>query len=205
MNLEGASAILAGFLFFGVAAGVERFLGMGPGGSALLEELGKALLLAAFCGPLVPALRQGGSPREVRVRLLRLARRLSLGLVAVAVFAGVENLAYLFAFPEAGVLARLAWSVPVHLAAGLGQALGFLLLFSRLEGGRGRSAMAWLAAAGGLCLAAAWHAGANLLVSGPLSPRAFTVGAVAANLLCLALLVQFLKHAYLGGFLHGSD
>jgi len=205
VKLEGAAAVLAGFLLYGLAAGIEAFAGTGPLVAATVEELGKASLLLGFCWQGWKGGPERNPRREARGRLLRLARRLSLGLVAVAVFVGVENLAYLAAFPEAGVLARLLWSLPVHLVAALVEALGFLLVFRRLAGGRRPGLAGAALGSGGLVLAWAWHLGANLLVSGRLTPKVFTAGVVIANLLFLVLMMQFLRKAYLGGFLHGAD
>ena len=130
--MDGALAVLTGLLLYGGAVGSETVLGTNLSGSALLEELGKALLLLAFgwCGTA----RAGHLSRQGRARARGLARGLSLGLVAIGVFAGIENLAYLLAFREAGVLARLFWSLPVHLVAGLLEALGVVFLFRCLAG-----------------------------------------------------------------------
>ena len=205
MKLEGVAAVLAGLLLYGAAAGIEAFAGTGPVAAATVEELGKAALLLGFCWLDRDTVRERNPRREARGRRLRLARRLSLGLVAVTVFVGVENLAYLAVFPEAGVLARLLWSLPVHLTAALLEALGLLLLFDRLAArGRRRLAGVFLGL-GGLGLAWAWHLGANLLVSGRLTSPVFAAGVVVANLCFLVLMVQFLRKAYLGGFLHGAD
>ena len=136
---------------------------------------------------------------------MALARGLSLGLVAVAVFAGAENLAYLIAFQEAGVLARLLWSLPVHLVAALAEALGVLLLF-RWRGSGPAEARGRLPLVGepvpGLRLAPGRQP-ARLRITSPLRPS--RLGVVIANLLFLVLLLQFLRQAYLGGFLHGAD
>ena len=203
--MDGVLAVLTGLLLYGGAVGSETVLGTNLSGSALLEELGKALLLLTFgwCG----IARAGHCSRQGRARALGLARGLSLGLVAIGVFAGIENLAYLLAFREAGVLARLFWSLPVHLVAGLLEALGVVFLFRGLAGERRPRARVggvslWLSS---LCLAFAWHRGANLLISAELAPSAFLGGIVLANLLFLFLMAQFLKQAYLGGFLHGAD
>lgn len=195
----------AGGLLFGAAAGLEGRLGAGPLLSALLEEAGKVTLLLLFGGLGQGPARGLATRRETRSRGLALARGLSLGLVAVTVFAGAENLAYLLAFPEFGVLERLLWSLPVHLVAGLLEALGVLFLFRWLET---KSGFRWRAAGlasclGALGLAVCWHGAANLLAAE--HPAAVPGGAVVAFLLFLVLLPQFLGRAYLGGFLHGTD
>jgi len=139
-----------------------------------------------------------------------MARGLSLGLVAITVFIGVEHLAYCAAFPEAGILTRLLWSLPVHLVAALVEALGALALLQQVNAeaeGRpwARALRGPGACCGALALAAAWHGGANLLVSGRLALPVFVTGACLAHLLFLILLSRFLTQAYLGGFLHGAD
>jgi hypothetical protein len=204
---DGVLAVTAGLLLYAVAAGLETVLRTGLWSSTLLEELGKAVVLLVFGGTWRNTARAGRTVRQARSRALGLARGLSLGLVAIAVFAGAENMAYFLAFREAGVLARLFWSLPVHLVAGLVEALGTVLLFRCLErkpGFRARlgGMSLWFSS---LCLACAWHGGANGLVSGHLASSTFLGGIVIANLLFLVLLSQFLKQAYLGGFLHGAD
>jgi drug/metabolite transporter (DMT)-like permease len=95
----------------------------------------------------------------------------------------------------------------VHLVAALAEALGVLFLFRNLEGKRTlrRTLVGISLGFASLCLAGAWHMGANVLVSERLDPMVFAAGVVSANLLFLLLLSQFLKQAYLGGFLHGAD
>lgn len=195
---EALVAVTAGLALYGAAAGLGTAGGGGPVFSALLEELLKAALLLGFGWA---GRRMGGedNPRRLaRCRALGLARGLSLGLVAVTVFAGAENLAYLAAYREAGVLARLLWSLPVHLVAALLEALGVLCLF------RGRLAGSAFGC-GLVALAMGWHAAANLLAAHRLAFPAFAGGVAVANLLFLILLLQYLRHAYLGGFLHGAD
>lgn len=213
--LEGLAAGIAGLALYGAAAGIEIALGSGPAAAALLEELGKAglLLLSGWLGIRTRAewtKRERNPARRARSQALALARGLSLGLVAIALFAGIENVAYLIAFPEAGVLGRLLWSLPVHLVAALLEALGAVFLFThpatRIEAHRPlRSLTGPLVWTGALVLATAWHLSANLLASGRLTFPLFTTGVVIAHLLCLALLFRFLRQAYLGGFLHGAD
>jgi hypothetical protein len=127
------------------------------------------------------------------------ARGLSLGLAAVAVFVIAENLAYFSAFPEAGILKRLLWSMPGHLVAALLEALGALGLLRR------RDRWGGLLAGLSLGLAISWHGALNLLASGTLTLQVFAAVALLANLLLLGLLHLFLDRAYLGGFLHGAD
>lgn len=205
-SLDAALAGLAGCLLFGAAASVERGLGLGPKGSACLEELGKSVLLLAFGWFSQGAFLERNPLRQARFRALGCARGLSLGLVAVTVFAGAENLAYLIAFPEFGVLGRLLWSLPVHLVAALVEALSLLFLLRgwSLETGPRWRLAGCACAVGGLGLASAWHATANVLVSEPLVPGVFTGGVAISLLLFLVLLSQFHRRAYLGGFLHGA-
>lgn len=200
---DGGIVVMAGLFLYGAAAGVEAGLGAGPAVSAVLEEFGKMVLLLGFGWRGWGSTREGRLPRQIRARILGLARGLSLGLVAVAVFAGAENLAYLVAFQEAGVLARLFWSLPVHLVAGLLEALGVIRVFRGLERAQGLVGVSLALAS--LGLACAWHLGANLLLLEHLSSATFLGGVVVANLLFLVLLWQFLKQAYLGGFLYGAD
>ncbi len=199
--LAAVVAVLTGGLaLYGGVAWVERILQMGPISGAVLEEAGKGLVILAFgwSGSRKPALERRSTQR-IRSRALGAARGISLGLVAVAVFVLAENLAYAEAFSEAGILKRLLWSVPGHLTAALLEALGALHLLRR------RDLIGGLLAGGGLILAAAWHAGLNLLASGPLGGALFAGGSLLASLSFVMLLFLFLGHAYLGGFLHGAD
>ena len=204
---DGVTAVVAGLLLYAAATGVETFLTAGPMVSAILEELGKMLLLVGFGWSGRSAARERHPLRQARARALGAARGLSLGLVAVVAFAGAENLGYLIAFQEAGILARLLWSLPVHLVAALSEALGVLFLLRCLEGKRDFrprlvGISAWFAGTG---LAMAWHVGANILVSNSLTPSVFAGGVVLANLLFLVFMLLFLRQAYIGGFLHGAD
>jgi hypothetical protein len=204
---------------YGIAAAVEIAGSSSPAASALIEEGLKAALLlgAAVLGLRVSRGRAVERPSLRRERLLRLAaaRHLSLGLVAIAAFAGAENIAYFAAFPEAGVLGRFLWSMPVHLVAALVEALGLLPFVALraeriarpLGGPQGalrplKAGALWCAS---LAAAASWHLAANTLVSSGQLPEIFPVGA-AVNLALLALLMGgYLNRAYIGGFLHGSD
>ena len=204
---EGVSVAMAGLLLYGVMAGIESGLGMDLTVAAILEELGKAMVVLGFGWYGRRAAHEGPLPRLAQRRALGLARGLSLGLVAVAVFAGAENMAFLVAFREAGILARLLWSLPVHLVAALLEALGVVFLFRGMEGRanfRARLVGVFLWSSS-LCLAGVWHRGANALVSVRLASSTFAAGVVIANLLFLVLLSQFLKQAYIGGFLHGAE
>jgi len=205
--LEAGLAGMAGGLLFGLTAGLERHFGAGPISSALLEELGKTVLLLGFGLSGLGSAPDRNPLRAARSRALGLARGLSLGLVAVTLFAGAENIAYLIAFPEFGVLGRLLWSLPVHLVAALLEALGLLFLLRWLGT---RSGLRWrlvgvACALAGLALASTWHAAANLLVADRLGPGSFAAGVATALLLFLVLMSQFLRQAYLGGFLHGAE
>jgi hypothetical protein len=208
--LECLVAMGAGLGLFGLMAALEIHFKTGLLASALLEESGKALLILVF-GWLGMRVRTGSAQSEAsparrkRALFLGAAHGLSLGLLATAVFIGAENLDYLIAFPEAGVLERLLWSAPVHLVAALTEALGSIVLLRSLEmrGWRRLARLAlWL---GTFLLAWGWHAGANQLVSRELSPTVLGAGIVIANVFFLVLLARFLRHAYVGGFLYGAD
>ena len=172
--MEGGLVVVAGLALYGAAAGIEIALGANHNVSALLEELEKSVLIMLFgwLGIRARAASWEHSPaKQARSLALGAARGLSLGLVAVTVFAGAENLGYLIAFPESGVLTRLLWSLPVHLVAALTEALGALCLFHWLGGtGKLKRRLAglpiWI---GTMVLAMAWHLAANLLVSNRLA------------------------------------
>ena len=169
--------------------------------------------------------RRGASARERRLGRLAEARRISLALVATAVFAAAENLAYFAAFREAGVLGRLLWSMPVHLSAALAEALGALGLagaWSRPaaaeHAGRlgigalrdaafaaARRARRPLACLASLAAGTAIHAAANAVASGPAGRVAPVIGAFAGLPILAALAAAFVDRAYIGGFLHGTD
>lgn len=207
---EGALAVAAGLALYGASAGIESATGVAPVMGAVVEETAKAalLLLAGWLGRHHP--RACHPPQRPRARALGMARGLSLGLVAITVFIGMENLVYCSAYPEAGILVRLLWSLPVHLVAALAEALGTLALLKQLDTRSPdrrwvrtlRGPGVWI---GSLACATAWHGGANLLVSDRLAWPIFLAGASLATLLCLVLLSRFLTQAYLGGFLHGAD
>jgi hypothetical protein len=195
-----------------LVSGIEVGIQAGTVVSVELEELSKASLLLLFGYLGVQTGQSGGERhpvRRARARALDFARGLSLGLVAIVIFAGAEDLLYLHAFPEAGVLARLAWSLPVHLVAGLLEALGTVSLFRHPAGAIAiRRVRTWVGLffwVGSLGLAAAWHLAANQLASGPLPFPLYLAGAVTAFLLLVALLSAFFRQAYLGGFLHGAE
>ncbi len=196
---EAVLALAGGCALFGLAAGLERGLGLGPVSGAWVEEVGKVLLLLGFgIRGLRRAAPERQSRRADRAKALAAARGLSLGLVAVSVFVLIENLAYFAAFPEAGILDRVLWSTPGHLAAALLEALGLLSLLRR-------SRFGVLKAVTALTLAGAWHTGLNMLASGALAGPHFLAGSLVALLAFVAFLFLFLGQAYLGGFLHGAD
>jgi RsiW-degrading membrane proteinase PrsW (M82 family) len=205
-----AAVLGSGALLFASAAFVERALGTPPWAAGIIEEAGKAILVAAFG---LAALRSGGGDP---------ARGLSLGLAASAVFAAIENCAYYLAFPEAGTLARLAWSLPVHLDAALLSALGAAPLLRRIGERRrerarspspgrasGGDPLPWLSRialfATAVAAAAAIHALANFVLSkgptGMILAAAPIIGFSALAVLAIA----FIDTAYIGGFLHGTE
>ena len=215
---EGGAAVACGAGLFAAAAAIERAAGSGVAVSAVLEECGKALLLLVWGFYGWESAARGGAPTLSRARrrrelLLGEARGLSLGLVSIAVFVAAENLAYFAAFPEAGILTRLAWAVPVHLVAALLEAVGALLFLraltlwaQRTEArswlGPALGCLAWLASLGG---GAAWHTAANLLVERGLDTKSLVAGSLAGSTLAVLLFALFLRRAYIGGFLHGAD
>ncbi|HTX71452.1 MAG TPA: hypothetical protein VMC79_01370 [Rectinemataceae bacterium] len=227
--VEGLAAVGAGTALFALAAILERAFSMGTVASACTEELGKGLLLllAACAGRALyaaPSHAPASAARLRRVQLLASARGLSLGLVAVASFAAVENLAYFAVFPEAGVLERLLWSLPVHLVSALVEAVGVLALMRALvaggagngsKGGAGGGGAGGVGALlrlgrGGAILTAsvgagiAWHSAANMMVERGLGLASLVAGSVAALALAALLFALYLGTAYIGGFLHGS-
>lgn len=200
-------ALGSGMALFFVAAWVQRYLPLGPMVAVLEEEAGKAglILLGGFWR--VHSVRgfaalENNPGRRARTLGMGLARGLSLGLVAVCSFAAAENLAYLLAFPEGGVLARLFWSLPIHLVSALLEALGALLW---LRGPHRRPWVGPLAWVVSLAAAVGFHLGANHLASSALPFSLFLSGVIVANALFVALLAVYLRQAYLGGFLHGAD
>jgi hypothetical protein len=198
--VEALLVLVGGLSLYGAASGLEIALGTGPVGGALLEETGKALviLVAGWLGGR-KAVSERHPRRQIRATNLGIARGLSLGLSAVAMFVLAENMAYFSVFPEAGILKRLLWSMPGHLVAALLEALGSLWLLRRCDW-RGA-----LLAGMSLVLAVLWHVAMNLLATGPLTALVFTTGALLAPSLFLILLLLYLDRAYLGGFLHGAD
>jgi hypothetical protein len=218
------AATAAGLLLYASLALLEPALGTGLEASVLLEEGLKCALLAAFAAMFMAAgrgaaLSRGGS--EKGLGLPPSVRGLSWGLVAIAVFATAENLAYFAAFPGRGILLRLSWSEPVHLVSGLAEASALWQLLgpgrkkptpprpARATAGRLARALAFLG------LALAWHLGFNLLADGPIPRlaagagpawRAALVGAALANLAAIiALAYNFAHRVIVGGFLYGQD
>lgn len=127
-----------------------------------------------------------------------LARRLGdpgTGLAAVAGatgFAALENLAYLKAFPGAGVFLRLGWSLPLHVN---GTALFALALASRRPGA---------AAAAALLVSTAYHAAYNAAAAADPTPLA-VAGGVAVNLvICAGLAFAARLRFAWGGILDGK-
>ncbi len=219
--LETLSVPLAGASIYALAFAAERLIAAEPGTAALIEELLKLAVISAYAlGGLASSAHRASLERSPlrfgRAIMLLCARRLSLALAAVAVFAAIENLAYFLAFPEAGIAARLAWSMPVHLVSGLLEALGILAAvkaaarrLAAAKGGRALEPPALIAAAAALlaCCGAgfAWHWAANSLVSGGLGDQRYMLGA-AANLAAFVFLATaFARRAYIGGMLHGAD
>jgi hypothetical protein len=233
--LEAASVATAGLFLYAAALVPERLLSASGGLSALIEEMLKTLTIAAFAlAGARSAARMAGTERSSirRARAIRLgsARKTSLALAAVAVFAAIENLSYFLAFPEAGIAARLVWSLPVHLVAALAEALGVLALAASLARARAArmggkpeslkrrlaSLSAFLAGAGSGFL---WHWTANALAAGGqggglpgpsfladgAAGPVFLAGAALNILAFIVLATAFSRRAYIGGFLHGAD
>ena len=203
---QGILALALGVSLFELAAFVERRTGMGALPSAFLEEAGKAALILGF------GLFGLRSERARRAALLSGARGLCLGLVGVAIFVAAENLAYFLAFPEASVLERLVWTLPVHIVAALLEAIGALVLLralAPLPKGRkvepGELALGIVAFGLALLGAAAWHWAANLLVLAGLSTRNLVLGALTGSGLAVLLFTLLLRRAFIGGFLDGTD
>jgi hypothetical protein len=222
--LEGTIALASGAILFAAAAALERARSMPPLASAAIEELLKTAFMVAAglagralaTGVTAPTDRRSRADRQAR---LGAARGLSLGLVAAATFAAVENLAYFAAFPEAGALGRLFWSMPVHLVASLVEAIAALPLVQKLfEESPGapchgtlrdairrscRRLAAPMVLATGFALGAALHAAANLAAAcGAASPA---LGAAVGLPILVALAATYIDTAYVGGFLHGTD
>lgn len=127
-----------------------------------------------------------------------LARRLGdpgKGLAAVAGatgFAALENLAYLGAFPGAGVFLRLGWALPLHVN---GAALYALALASRRPG---------IAAAAAFLASAAYHAAFNAAsAAGPPRP-VILVGLVLNFAVCGGLAFAARLRFAWGGILDGK-
>lgn len=222
--IEGAIAIFAGTGLFFAVAGIESSLRASSSSSAFIEEIGKASTILTF-GWIYRYLEahegapKGKSPRGARLRRGATARGVSMGLAAAAVFAAVENLAYFAAFPEAGILARLLWSLPVHLDSALLEALGALPLLgisprvSRSRKGALRglaprfASLAYhtLAFAVGLVAGALLHAAANLAAEMGIAAEALASGALVGIIGFAALAKAYYHTAYIGGFLHGAE
>ncbi len=211
---EMALVLLAGAALFAAAAAIERLLGTSPAVSAVLEESLKTIsILSIGYFAYRASMRRPDAPGTGRERRARLAaaRGISLGLASTLAFAGIENLAYLFAFPEAGILARLAWSLPVHLVAALLEALGALASLTALAAfAAGRRSRLRALASGGALVAlvaagSAWHAAANVLVDSGIASWTYVGGATASLALAQVLVRVVTRRAYNGGFLHGTE
>ena len=218
--LGAVIALAAGGLLFGAAWALERATGATVTGAGAIEELGKALAILSS-GLLCMYRTTRG--QDARRRMPGAARGLSLGLAAAAAFAAIENGAYFLAFPEAGLLARLAWSLPVHLDAALVEALGAVPLLrllatrpaTRAGAGGARQAIpsrriATLAGGGAAfaaatAAAAALHALANGIVDRSPPAWILAAGSLTGFTALAALAAAFIDTAYIGGFLHGTE
>jgi hypothetical protein len=233
LSLPAIAAVASGLLLYFLLAGLETALGSGLLASVGLEELCKCLLALAFALSFSAAdrsgLARGAKSKAKAKRSLGLppeVKGLSWALVAVAIFATAENLAYFAAFPGQGILLRLIWSEPVHLVSALAEASAIYLLLSLLPRGQatragagpgkaGRLAGQALTALALLAFALAWHLGFNLVADGPLPALAADAGpawratltfAALANLAALAALAYHFAHRVIvGGFLYGPD
>jgi len=208
--LGAAAATLLAALLYATFALVESSAGLGLLGSVILEEGGKFLLLAV--------LASAAARRDGRTAI---GPALCFGLATIAVFAAIENLAYFLAFPSSDILARLLWSEPVHLVAGLAEAFAASALADlpgliRRSGRRDGRAIAENLATIALAAAFApgWHFGFNLIADK--APTAlFESGSPTFLALVLAvgmnataffmLLRYFTQRVFVGGYLHGSS
>lgn len=119
-----------------------------------------------------------------------------LGVLSSCVFAGIEHVSYLVAFPSDEIYWRLGYSGPIHANAA---ALYALALARSAAAGRSRVAAAAVAFAAGW----AWHALFNL--SSALWPfPALPALGTALNLAATACLLWAAERIFvIGGFLHG--
>jgi len=171
----------AGAGLYPAAAAINRFLADRFALPFAVSVLPEELLKLGMAGGAAALARRLGDPGK--------------GLAAVAGatgFAALENLAYLGAFPGAGVFLRLGWSLPLHVN---GAALFALALASRRPGA---------AAAAALLASAAYHAAFNAAAAAAPAPLV-TAGGVAINLVVCAGLAfaARLRFAW-GGILDGK-
>lgn len=114
-----------------------------------------------------------------------------LALATVVVFATAENLSYYIAFPGAGILWRLFWSLPIHLVGAMAVILG-------LVAGRISRILA------ALLFALSWHLAANAIAAAGPSTATLAAGSLA-NLLAIAALTRaWLQSVIVEGTLHGT-
>lgn len=193
-----AASLGAGTLLYFMAAFLEGLLGA-EGLAAVLVEEGLKLALLALAAAAGSRLgrKTGGAARRIPPEVSGIL----WGLSAIAIFAGVENLAYFAAFPGKEVFLRLLWAEPVHLASGLAEGFALALLLKPFRLRAIPQALAFLA---GACL---WHFAFNLAsVSLPwLSPAHLALGGGALNLIALSILgYRFSRSVAIGGFLYGQ-
>ncbi len=180
--LVSAGFLAAGAALYLPASALNRFLAdrfsLPPVLSVLPEEVLK-LGLALGAAALARRLRNPG-----------------LGLAAVlgaTGFAAAENLAYMAAFPDAGVFLRLGWALPLHVNAAA--------LFALSLAGRKPAA----AAAGAFAASAAVHAAFNAAAATNPSPPVLLGGIVFNLALCAALAFRTRRRFAWGGILYGKS
>jgi len=113
-----------------------------------------------------------------------------LALATIAVFGTFENLAYLSAFSSAGIVGRLFWSLPVHVA-------GAMAVIAALSSRRSLVAPAFLFAAG-------WHLGANALASSSPSAAVLIAGSVLSVAAIVVLSRLWFRNVVLEGIVHAT-
>jgi len=194
-------------------AGVRGFLLKRPPGflvSAGFLAVGAALYLPASAlnrflaerfspPPVLSVLPEEALKLGLALGAAALARRLrnpGLGLAVVpgaTGFAAAENLAYMAAFPDAGVFLRLGWALPLHVNAA---ALFALALASPRPAA---------AAAGAFAVSAAVHAAFNAAAVTHPSPPMLLGGIVFNLALCAALAFLTRRRFAWGGILYGKS
>lgn len=196
--MRALSVVALGGGLYALFAIAEGMGGLGLVASALLEECGKFALLV---GLAATAARKRNHAAIAKAN----GDALCLGLVAIGLFATIENLAYFLAFPARDILARLLWSEPVHLVCGFFEAAAAGVLATAAR--RREKASSWLRpcleAVSCIAFALAWHLGFNLLAAAdPTGPAV-----AAAGLANLAALLAggryFAQRVLVGGFLYG--